>query len=127
MNPNHYCILGPVCAIQECRYDFSFLKVSFYLNLTTRNGLRQKALNGSIHLHLQSMCWFSMYCYHQRETPVPVCSPKLDGVDIWMGDHLDKILCAVLLGKSGWRSGHQSRLPPLLQCCMWIEFQSIST
>ena len=29
-------------------------------------------------------------------------------------------------GKSGWRSGHQSRLPPLLQCCMWIEFQSVS-
>ena len=32
-----------------------------------------------------------------------------------------------LAGKSGWRSGHQSRPPPLLQCCMWIEFQSIST
>ena len=39
----------------------------------------------------------------------------LDGVDIWMGDHLDKIPCAVLLGKSGWRSRHQSRLSPLLQ------------
>ena len=50
-----------------------------------------------------------------------------EGVDIWMGDHLDKIPCAVLLVKSSWRSGHQSRLPPLLQCCMWIEFQSIST
>ena len=32
-----------------------------------------------------------------------------------MGDHLDKIPCAVLYGKPGWRSGHQSRLPPLLQ------------
>ena len=32
-----------------------------------------------------------------------------------MGDHLDKIPCAVLLGKSGWHSGHQSRLPLLLQ------------
>ena len=51
----------------------------------------------------------------------------LDGVDIWMGDHLDKMPCAVLLGKSGWRSGHQSRLPPLQQCWLWIEFQSIST
>ena len=43
------------------------------------------------------------------KTPVPVCSPKLSPVgrvDIWMGDHLDKIACAVLLGKSGWRSGH---------------------
>ena len=39
---------------------------------------------------------------------------KTPGVDIWMGDHLDKIPGAVLLGKSGWRSGHQSRLPPLL-------------
>ena len=45
-----------------------------------------------------------------------------NSVDIWMGDHLDKISRAVLLGKSGCRSGHQSRLPPLLQCCMWIEF-----
>ena len=65
------------------------------------------------------------------KTPVPICSPKLsalfDGADFWMGDHLDKIPCAELLGKSGWHSGHQSRLPPLLQCCMWIEFQSIST
>ena len=32
-----------------------------------------------------------------------------------MGDHLDRIPCAVLHGKSGWHSGHQSRLPPLLQ------------
>ena len=31
-----------------------------------------------------------------------------------MGNHLDKTPRAVLLGKSGWRSGHQSRLPPLL-------------
>ena len=59
------------------------------------------------------------------KTPVPVCSPKLSPVE--RGWYLGKILCAVLLGKSGWRSGHQSRLPPLLQCCMWIEFQSIST
>ena len=39
----------------------------------------------------------------------------LDGVDIWMGEHVDKTPCAVLYGKPGWRSGHQSRLPPLLQ------------
>ena len=32
-----------------------------------------------------------------------------------MGDHLDKIPFAVLLGRSGWHSGHQSHLPPLLQ------------
>ena len=32
-----------------------------------------------------------------------------------MSDHLDRIPCAILLGKSGWRSEHQSRLPPLLQ------------
>jgi len=32
-----------------------------------------------------------------------------------MGDQLDKIPCAVLLGKSGGRTGYQSRLPPLLQ------------
>ena len=39
------------------------------------------------------------------KTPVPVCSPKLlDGVDIWLGDRLDGIPCAVLLGKSGWRT-----------------------
>ena len=45
-----------------------------------------------------------------------------------MGDHLDKTPCAVLHGKSGWRCEHHSRLPPLLyKCCMWIEFQSIST
>ena len=39
----------------------------------------------------------------------------LDGVDIWMGDHLDRTPCVVLLGKSGWHSGLQSRLPPLLE------------
>ena len=39
----------------------------------------------------------------------------LDRVVIWMGDHLDKIPCSVRLGKSGWYSKHQSRLPPLLQ------------
>ena len=33
---------------------------------------------------------------------------------IWMGDHLDRIPCAVLLGKLGWCK-HQSRLPLLLQ------------
>ena len=53
------------------------------------------------------------------KTLVPVCSPKLisplDGVDIWMGDHLDRTPCVVLLGKSGWHSGLQSRLPPLLE------------
>ena len=42
-----------------------------------------------------------------------------------MGDHLDKIPGAVFLGKSGWRSGLQSRL--YYKCRMWIEFQSIST
>ena len=44
-----------------------------------------------------------------------------------MGDYLDRMLCDVLLGTSGWRSGHQSRLPPQLQCCMWNEFPSLST
>ena len=67
---------------------------------------------------------YQWYGYHQREN---TGSLLFTGVDIWMGDHLDKIPCAVLIGKSGWRRGHQSRLPPLLQCCMWIEFQSIST
>ena len=58
---------------------------------------------------------------HRREA-------LLDGADIWMGDHLDKIPCAVLLAKTGWRSGHQSRLPlDLLQCIICIEFQLIST
>ena len=62
------------------------------------------------------MCW--RYGYHHRENT----GSRLftDGFDIWIGDHLDKIPCAVLLGKSGWRSGHQSRLPPLLQCCMCV-------
>ena len=32
----------------------------------------------------------------------------------------------ITLGKSDWRSGHQSRLPTLLQM-LWAEFQSIST
>ena len=32
-----------------------------------------------------------------------------------MGQHLDKIPCAVLLEKASWRSKHKSRLPPLLQ------------
>ena len=36
-------------------------------------------------------------------------------LDTGMGDHQGKIPGAVLLGKSGWRSKHQSRLPPLLQ------------
>ena len=52
-----------------------------------------------------------LYGYHQRENTgsrlfIEV-KPRLDGVDIWMGDHLDKIPYAVLLGKSGCRSGHQ--------------------
>ena len=41
------------------------------------------------------------------KTLVPVYSAKLsplDGVDMWMGDHLDRIPCAVLIGKSSWRS-----------------------
>ena len=41
-----------------------------------------------------------------------------------MGDHLDKIPCAVLLGKSGWRSEHQSRLPPLLQM-LYVDWVSV--
>ena len=36
----------------------------------------------------------------------------------------DKILCAVLLEKSGWRSGHQSRLPPLLQM-LYVDWVSV--
>ena len=47
------------------------------------------------------------------KTPIPVCSSKI------------KYPVLYSLGKSG--SGHQSRLLPLLQCCMWIEFQSILT
>ena len=35
----------------------------------------------------------------------------LDRVDIWMGDHLDKIPCAVLLKKSGWRCKKTSITP----------------
>ena len=71
--------------------------------------------------HLGHRYWdidIAWYGYHQREKPVsrPFTEVKtLDRVDIWMGDHLDKIPCSVLLGKSGWRSGHQSRLPPLQQ------------
>ena len=72
---------------------------------------------------------YGMYGYHQRETPVPVCSPKLspvgpDGVDICMGDHLDRIPCVVPHGKSGWRSGHQSRLPPLLRM-LYVDWVSV--
>ena len=69
---------------------------------------------------------FQRYGYHQREitgsplfTEVKLC---WTGLISGFGDHLDKIPRAVLLGKSGWRSGHQSRLPPLLQCCMWSSF-----
>ena len=74
----------------------------------------------------------TMYGYHQKENTgsrlFTESKPCWTGmISVWMSDHLDKIPCAVLLGKSGWRSGHQWRLLPLLQCCMWIEFQSIST
>ena len=31
------------------------------------------------------------------------------------------------VGKSGWRSGHQSTFHLYYKCCMWTEFQSIST
>ena len=41
-----------------------------------------------------------------------------------MGHHLDKIPCAVLLGKSGWRSVHKSRLPPLLQM-LYVDWVSV--
>ena len=41
-----------------------------------------------------------------------------------MGDHLDIIPCAVLLGMSGWRSGHHSRLPPLLQV-LYVDWVSV--
>ena len=41
-----------------------------------------------------------------------------------MGDHLDIIPCAVLLGKSGWSSGLQSRLPPLLQM-LYVDWVSV--
>ena len=46
---------------------------------------------------------------------IDMVNTLLDRVVIWMGDHLDKIPCVVLLGKSGWCSKHQPRLPPLLQ------------
>ena len=61
------------------------------------------------------------------KTPVLVCSPKLallDGVDIWMGDHLDEIPSAVLLGKWGWCSGHQLCCPPLLQM-LYVDWVSV--
>ena len=54
------------------------------------------------------LCSFGLRAITKGKTLVPVCSPKLsplDGVDIWMGDHLSRIPCTVLLGKSGWRSG----------------------
>ena len=47
----------------------------------------------------------------------------LDRVVIWVGDHLDKISCAVLLGKSGWCK-HQSWLPPLLQM-LYVDWVSV--
>ena len=50
-----------------------------------------------------------------RLSPKGNTGSRLFPFDIWMDDHLDKIPCAVLHGKSDWRSGHQSRLPPLLQ------------
>ena len=63
------------------------------------------------------------------KTHVPVCSPKLSPVGrdwyIWMGDQLDKIPCAVLLGKSGWRNGHQSRLLLLLQM-LYVDWVSVN-
>ena len=49
---------------------------------------------------------------------------RLHGVDIWMDDHLDKIPCALLLGKSGWRSEHQPRLPAPLQI-LYVDWVSV--
>ena len=75
---------------------------------------------------------FVLYGYHQRENTGSrlFTEVKLVGqgwyLERWPST-VDKLPCAVLLGGSGWHSGHQSCLPPLLQCCLWIEFQSIST
>ena len=59
------------------------------------------------------------YGYHQREntgsrlfTEVKPCWTGL--ISGWVTIKI-KIPCAVLLGKSGWRCEHLSRLPPLLQ------------
>ena len=52
--------------------------------------------------------WQCRYSYHQRENTdsrlFTEVKALLDVDDIWMGDHLDKIPCAALLGKSGWPS-----------------------
>ena len=56
-------------------------------------------------------------CAKNKDVFCVILVTLLDGANIWMDDHLDKIPSAVLLGKSGWRSGHQSCLPLLLQ--MW--------
>ena len=70
-----------------------------------------------------------LFGYHQRETPVPVCSPKLSPVR--RGWYLDgwpsrwNALCWLLLGKSGWRSGHQSRLPPILLQMLYVDWVSV--
>ena len=60
----------------------------------------------------------SGYGYHQREntgsrlfTEVKPCWTGL--ISGWVTISI-KIPCAVLLGKSGWHSGHQSRLPTML-------------
>ena len=79
-----------------------------------------------VHVQRFNQIYQGLYGYHQRKntgsrlfTEVKPCWTGL--ISGWVTISI-KIPCAVLLGKSGWRSGHQSRLPPLLQCCMWIEF-----
>ena len=109
--------------------------IKIYLTLVSEDGLGLLVENNLAHklknpasplLHaLLSVFSHLLYGYHQkgkhRFPSVHLSSALLDGVDIWMGDHLDKIPCAVLYGKPGWRSGHQSRLPPLLQKILYVD------
>mgnify|MGYP006973387074 CR=1 FL=1 len=74
------------------------------------------------------MTYSKLYGLYQRQntgsrlfTEVKLCWTALitGSVTIW------EISRAVLLSKSGWRCGHQSRL--YYKCSRWPEFQSIST
>ena len=76
--------------------------------------LGDKSVPNSV-VHEQGFSSCMRYGYHQRENTGSRLFTEVYGVDIWMGYHLDKMPCTVLHGKSGWRSGHESRLPPLLQ------------
>ena len=64
---------------------------------------------------------FSLFSYIKKYFLHKICHSFLFAVSLGKPKYYKP------LWKSGWCSGHQSRLPPLLKCCMWIEFQSIST